>query len=281
MIRLDESFRRYLRLLEIDGIPRGLDGLRDIVRQHLCRVPFENVSKLLLFRRERAGRPTRLEEFLDGIEHHDLGGTCYTSNPFLAELLRAIGYDAALFGADMSEPNVHTSIRVRLNAREYHVDVGYAAPFYEPVPLDSLPVTIESGVHRYLLEAGTIPGSCRVTMLVGGEPRHGYLVHPPERRKDFFTPTVVASFERGRTFMRVLRITRCFTSHIAELRNTRLLRHTAEATVERHVSDLPELRHVVRTEFGMPRCPVEDAVAMLGELTGREFFSLEPWADAV
>ena len=78
-MNLSELHRRYLRLLGIDHLPSGLDGLRLVVRRHLIRVPFENLSKLLLFDREGAGRPIALSEFLDGIEHHDLGGTCYTS----------------------------------------------------------------------------------------------------------------------------------------------------------------------------------------------------------
>src|SRR5437870_9944573 len=107
-------YQRYLRVLGIDGIPSGLDGLRLIVRRHLIRVPFENVSKLLLFEREGGGRAFTLPEFLDGIEHHDLGGTCYTCNPYLSELLRSLGYHADLLGADMTTPNVHTCIRVHL-----------------------------------------------------------------------------------------------------------------------------------------------------------------------
>jgi arylamine N-acetyltransferase len=79
---LPAQYQRYLRLLEIDGLPAGLEGLRRIVYQHLLRVPFENVSKLLLLNAEGAGRITALPEFLDGIEYQDLGGACYTNNPF-------------------------------------------------------------------------------------------------------------------------------------------------------------------------------------------------------
>lgn len=276
-----EPYRRYLRILGIEGVPRGIEGLRGVVRRHVCRVPFENVSKLLLFRRERAGRPIRLEEFLDGIEYQDFGGTCYSSNPFLADLLRAAGYEAALFGADMSEPNVHTSIRVRLDGREYHVDAGYAAPFFEPLPLDALPIAVTSGGHRYVLDRTAAPGSCRLTMFVDGEPRHGYVVHPPERAAAFFAPAIVRSYDRDRTFMRVLRITRFFDDHAIEIRNTRLLRHSAGRTIERVLTGLPDLRRAVTSEFAMPRCQVEDAVAMLEELSGREFFGALPWADAV
>jgi len=52
-------------------------ALDEIVRRHLCRVPFENVSKLLLLGREGAGRVTTLAEFLDGIEHRDLAAPAF------------------------------------------------------------------------------------------------------------------------------------------------------------------------------------------------------------
>jgi arylamine N-acetyltransferase len=76
-------FQRYLRLLGIAGHPSGLDGLRTLVRRHLSAVPFENISKLLLLDRERAGRVTTLPEFLDGIEYSDLGGTCLSDRSLL------------------------------------------------------------------------------------------------------------------------------------------------------------------------------------------------------
>jgi arylamine N-acetyltransferase len=278
---LPDPYPRYLQILGIEAVPSGLNGLRDLVRQHLCRVPFENVSKLLLFQREGAGRPIRMDEFLDGIEHQDLGGTCYSSNPFLAQLLRALGYDATLIAADMSEPDVHTSVRVRLGSRQYHVDVGYAAPFYAPIPLDEMPISISSGVHRYVVDSAEAPGSCRVTMLVNGEARHGYVAHLPERPPEFFVPTIVRSFERHRTFMRVLRITRFFEGHTVELRNRTLWRHTPGGSDQLCLSSLSELRNAVNTEFRMPRCPVETAVGILEELAGRDLFGDAPWADAV
>ena len=90
MDSIPEPFQRYLRLLGISGRPAGIEGLEEIVLRHLCTVPFENVSKLLLFDRDKGGRAFTLDGFLDGIEYRDLGGTCYSSNPFLAELLKAL-----------------------------------------------------------------------------------------------------------------------------------------------------------------------------------------------
>ncbi len=270
--------QRYLRLLGLAEAPLGLSGLHDLVNRHLCRVPFENVSKLLLFAREGRGRVTTLAEFLDGIEESDLGGTCYTSNPFLAGLLGAIGYDAALYAADMDTPNVHTSIRVRVDGRPWHVDVGYAGPFREPIPLDTLPWEIGWGRDRYVFDRSG--DGHRMTVLTDGEPRHRYFVHGPARAASFFQPTILRSFEPGRTFMRCLRITRFFADRSVELRNRRLLRVTAGGVRESHLESMADLRRAVDEEFQMPRCRVEEAVAVLERLTGQAFFGSAPWRDS-
>jgi arylamine N-acetyltransferase len=268
-----------LRLLGFSGEPpASLSALVELVSCHLCRVPFENVSKLLLIGREGVGRVTKLDEFLDGIEHEDLGGTCYTSNPFFAGLLGALGYDAALYGADMDTPNVHTSIRVRLDGREWHIDVGYAGPFREPIPLDRLPHEIGWGNDRYVFErCGDVH---ELTMFTCGVPRHGYVVHPPPRAASFFEPIILRSFEPGRTFMRCLRITRYFDDRAVELRNRRLSTITAGSVTERSVDSLAELRRAVDEEFEMPRCRIEDAVGVLERLTGQAFFGTTPWRDS-
>lgn len=270
---------RYLRLLGFAAPPPvSLPGLQSLVNRHLCRVPFENVSKLLLFAREGRGRVTTLAEFLDGIEQSDLGGTCYTSNPFLAGLLAALRFDAALYGADMDMPDVHTAIRVRLDGREWHVDVGYAGPFREPIPLDNLPWEISWGRDRYVFDRSD--DGHVMTVFTNGERRHRYVVHAPARAASFFHPTILRSFEPGRTFMRCLRITRFFEDRSVELRNRRLLRVSAAGVRESNLESMTDLRRAVDEEFQMPRCRVEEAVAVLERLTGQAFFGSRPWRDS-
>jgi arylamine N-acetyltransferase len=269
---------RYLGLLGIERPSAGIAGLREIVRRHLCRVPFENVSKLLLAGREGAGRETALAEFLDGIEHHDLGGTCYTSNPFLASLLRALGYDADLLGADMTEPSVHTSIRVRIAPHEYHVDVGYAAPFREAMRLDRLPHRIAHGPYRYVLDRGSRAGEFEMAVFSGGERVHGYAVHGPARDREFFRPIVHDSFRPGTTFMSCLRITRFFDERAVELKNTTLIHYRGSESSQTALRNMAELRRAVETDLAMPRCPVEEAVAILERLTGKPFFESASYA---
>ncbi len=269
---MTDPYKRYFRLLGIEDLPSGLEGLRTLVRRHLAIVPFENVSKLLLCDRAPSGHITSLPEFLDGIEFSDLGGTCYTNNPFLTDLLRALGYDAELLGADMSRPNVHTCIRARIGSVAYHIDVGFGAPFREPLRLDRLPVKIEEGTNRYLLE--TDPGSSglRLRMLSGEDPGPAYVVHAPARPREFFNRVVLDSFAPASTFMNCLRISRVFEAHSLDLIDRTLYRHEAGKTAIAHLESLKELQAAVKDQFGMPRCPIEHAVAILERLTGKPFF---------
>ena len=153
MPAIPEIYQRYLRVLGFDNVPFGFDGVRAVVRAHLLRVPFENVSKLLLYASEGLGRFFTLPEFLDGIEHQDMGGTCYGANPFLGDLLRALGYEADLHGANMPpRMNCHTSLRVRIDSHAYHVDVGYGGPFRDPIAFDRPPFVMVEGANRYVFD---------------------------------------------------------------------------------------------------------------------------------
>jgi arylamine N-acetyltransferase len=266
MHALSDSDARYLRLLGIEGPPSGLEGLREIVRRHVCRIPFENVSKLLLYAREGAGRAITLPEFLDGIEHQNLGGTCYTANPHLADLLRHLGYDTDLLGADMTTPNVHTCLRVRVDGVPYHVDCGYGGPFREPLRLDRVPHHLVEGGVRYVFDRNAHPGAYEMNVLSGSQRLHGYMVHDPPRPADFFEPVTLKSFTAGQTFMDHLRIVKIFDEHSAELFDRKLTIHRAGQTREVELRSRSELRSAVANELAMPRCPIEAALEALPEL---------------
>src|SRR5579872_5589683 len=255
---LNEPYRRYLRLLGIEGTPSGIDGLREVVRRHLCRVPFENVSKLLLFAREGAGRFFTLTEFLDGIEHQDLGGTCHSCNPFLAELLRALAYDVDLLGADMSQPNVHTCLRVRVDGAAYHVDAGYGGPFREPMPLDRLPCEIVEGEDRYVLDRQ--PGGYAMSVFTGSERVHAYAVNEEPRQHDFFTPAMLGSFKPTATFMTNLRICRIFDDYSATVFNRSMRIHRGTGVVAKELSSDAEFASAIANELQMPRCPWKEVL---------------------
>jgi len=268
-----EQYARYLRLLGFEQTPSGHEGLRQIVRQHLIRIPFENISKLLQFGREQKGRITGLAEFLDGIERYDLGGTCYTANPFLAELLREVGYEADLLGCDMRRPNVHTAIRVRLNGTDYHVDVGYGGPFYEPLPLARLPHEMMSGPYRYVFDRGD-DGRFAMNVFRGGGRVHGYLVNETPRGLEFFRDIILDSFRLTATFMTRLRVVRYRGNRSAELQNNLVILVRGGQSREVRLRSMKHIREIVNREFGMARCPVEKAVETLEKITGQSFFNM-------
>jgi len=272
MSALSALYRRYLRVLGIEGEPAGLDGLRLLVRRHVRRVPFENVSKLLLYAREGAGRPIELGEFLDGIEQFDLGGTCHSNNPFLAELLRHLGYDADLHGADMSKPNVHTCIRVRVDGVAYHVDVGYGGPFRAPMRLHRLPYEFQEGSLRYVLSPNRREDAHEMSVVAGGERRHGYIVHGPPRSREFFEPAVRDSFAPGRTFMSCLRLVRIFDEHSVELVDRSLVVRRGAETRQTDLDDRAALKAALADELEMPRCPIDAALDILEQLNGKPLF---------
>ncbi len=213
-----------------------------------------------------------LTEFLDGIEFLDLGGTCYTNNPFFAGLLRRLGYEADLLGADMSRPDVHTTIRVRIDSIAYLVDVGFGAPFREPIRLDRLPARINEGQNRYVFAREHANGRILLTMDAGGERGPGYTVHDPPRPREFFDGAVTRSFLPEATFMNWLRINRVFPGYSLDLIDRKFYRHEGRQTTVRQLASMAELKEAVHGEMRMPRAPVETAIGILESVTGKPFF---------
>ena len=270
---LPQPYLRYLRTLGIDGLPSGLEGLRTVVRQHLYRVPFENISKLCLFGREGAGRFVGLEEFLDRIDEQDLGGTCHACNPYLAELLRALGYDVDLLGADMlPRLNCHTCLRVRIDSAAYHVDVGYGGPFRAPIRLDNLPHEILEGARRYRFDWNDREGRYEMEAFSGEKRVHGYMVNEPPRKLEFFTPSMRESFQPTASFLNCIRICRFFDDESIELLDRTMSISRGSETTDTQLNTAAEWHTAIANHLGMPKCPAEAAIEVLEKMTGKPFF---------
>jgi len=204
-----KTFERYLSILGIEAAPPSLDHLHRLVRAQLTRVPFENISKLFLKKTQGASCIPSLEEHLDGIERFSFGGTCYANNPYFSQLLRHLGYKVDMCGADMSKPDVHVVSIVRLEGREYLVDVGYGAPFFEPMArgLDR-EHEIVFGRNRYVLHPLDRRGRSRMDHFHDGQLIHGYNVVVierffPDRSLRFHNFTLTESTPEGATTTRL------------------------------------------------------------------------------
>jgi arylamine N-acetyltransferase len=247
-----ESFRRYLSILEVEEEPPSLGHLCRLVRSQLRRVPFENVSKLFLKKTEGADFIPSLEAHLDGIEHRQFGGTCYANNPHFGGLLRYLGYDVNMCGAEMSRPDVHIVNIVRVDGCEYLVDVGYAAPFYEPMPTDlDHDLEIAWGTNRYVLHPKDDHGRSRMDLWRDGKLVHGYRVDSAPRDISHFERVIRDSYDESATFMNILVIERFFRERSLRFHNFNRTESTPDRTSTVHLGDLDQLAVSVEAHAGI------------------------------
>jgi len=250
-----EGFERYLNILGVADAKPDLDSLRRLVRAQLTRAPFENVSKLYLARSRGLEGVPPLELYLDGIEQCRFGGTCYSSNYHLASLLCYVGFDAAYCGADMeSGQDVHAVVIVRLEGGEYLVDVGYGAPFYEPMPRDrEEPLTVRLGRDHYVLRPRDEDGRSRMEHHREGRRIHSYLAKPAARELSFFDEVIGDSYRPSAEFMTRLRISRFHDDGNVEILRDRLVRARGVSYTVARIPDREALVDTVVEQFEMPR----------------------------
>ena len=260
-----KTFERYHSILGIDAAPPSLDHLSALVRAQLTRVPFENISKLYLKNTEGASYIPSLEQHLEGIERFSFGGTCYANNPYFFELLQHLGYDIKLCGADMSKPDVHAVSIVRLEGREYLVDVGYGAPFFEPMARDlDSEHEIVFGRNRYGLHPQDGRGRSRMDHFRDGRLIHGYIVRPVARRIEHFNEVIRDSYSDAATFMNVVVIERFFPDRSLRFHNFTLTESTSDGAITTRLADRQELIDAVEHHVGIPADIVREAVEGIG-----------------
>jgi arylamine N-acetyltransferase len=251
--QLSALHQRYLLMLGVEPEAPSLDYLRRLVRNHLHRVPFENISKLYYLQTQGLRAAPGLELFLHGIETCGFGGTCYSNNPHFCGLLQGLGYDARLCGADMSEPDVHLTIMVQLEGREYLVDMGYAAPLDRPLPRDlDDDIEIRLGNERWVLKPRDSAGRSRMAHHREDEIIHGYVAKPQARHPGYFRYVVEDSYRADSTFMRAVRLVRYYDGGSLAIANLNLVRSTTTACEVQRLADRDELVRVIEQEFFIP-----------------------------
>jgi len=242
-------------------------GLRELVRAHVCRVPFENVSKLYCMKHRGLRGLPGLESFLDGIEKFNFGGTCYPNNFYFYQLLANLGYRTTLCGADMSGPDVHLVSMVDLEKRQYLVDVGYAAPLVAPLPRDlAVDHVVGSGRDRYVLKPQDAEGRSRLELYRDGDLKHGYVAKPAPRRIADFRAVIADSYRAEATFMNAILLARFFPDRFLVIHNLTVIESRGTVSDIRKLAGRDELVQIVAERFGIPPRFTSDAVSGLGQL---------------
>ncbi|MDH3217319.1 MAG: arylamine N-acetyltransferase [Candidatus Krumholzibacteria bacterium] len=262
-----DLFARYLRMLGIGSVRPSQRALSELVTAHVERVPFENISKLYYRKHDGLRRLPGLGLFLDGIEQHNFGGTCYANNYYLHLLLEHLGYQVDLCGADMANPDVHIVNMVTVDGREYLVDVGYAAPFLEPLPRDlSQDHVISLGRDRYVLKPQDAEGRSRVELYRNHQLKHAYVARPVPRPIGYFDRVIADSFADDATFMNALLLARFSRDGSLTVHNLALVRSRGTDSHIEQLDSRLELVSAIERHFAMPRSVVSEVVQDLGEL---------------
>jgi arylamine N-acetyltransferase len=258
-------FDKYLELLGVEKTAPTFDLLRKIVKAHLIRIPFENISKLL-YKKQGMNNLPDLSKYLEGIENYKFGGTCYANNYYLYSLLEHLGYDIKLCGADMKNPDVHLISILTIDGHEYIVDGGYAAPFFEPLPRNlNKDYVISLGKEKYSLKPTDESGRTKVEQFYNGELQHWYTAKPQARKIEDFLKVIEDSYADDAIFMNAIRLTKFSENGSLVLKNLYLTETigSESSTTKLSRKDIPE---IVRGKFGMPADIVQEAASCIKEL---------------
>ena len=257
---------RYLRVLRLRQRDPSVEALSELVAAHLFSIPFENISKLWRHRMGGDGFP-EIATFLDGVERLHFGGTCYSNNFHFYSLLCSLGYDAQVCAADMASPGVHMVTIVALAGRKYLVDVGYAAPFLRPMPLDlSHDFIVDAARDRYVLHPQGADGKSRMELYRGGTLKHGYLVQPAPKHLADFAGVIADSFRPTATFLNAILLARFSSVESVVIHNLRVIMSRGHACSVSPVAGREVLPSVIEHHFGIPQHIVAEAIVGAGEL---------------
>jgi len=249
---MDATYRHYLALLGLDAVRADFDGLAQVVRRHLIAVPFESISKRLYGYQGATTFPD-LDTWLHDIQAYRFGGTCYANNYHLYGLLHHLGFDIRLCGADMAHrQDVHLASIVTCEGREYIIDCGFGAPFFQPQQRDLLhPQVISLGNERFVIRPQDAAGVSLVERHEDGELRYAYALKPQPRELHDFGSIIAGSYAADAVFMTRLHITRFLEHGSVSLRDQSLTHNIDGMSSTVTVGD-DELPGVVQAEFGIP-----------------------------
>jgi arylamine N-acetyltransferase len=259
---LNALFDEYLNILEIQRQEPSLENLNALVKSHLIHIPFENVSKLYYRVIDETKKIPNLDQYLEGIKKYNFGGTCYANNYYFYLLLNNLGYQIKLCGADMesSEPNAHMVSIVKLENREFLVDVGYGAPFFNPIPRDlKSDYIIKFGCERYVLKPQNENGNSKLEFYRDAELVHGYLAKPAPLGISSFEKNIRDSFLDDALFMNSLSFSKFKNEGVIAIRNFEVSNSSRTSTVTNRLKNYKEVRDVVLNEFGIP-APIIDII---------------------
>ena len=166
----------------------------------------------------------------------------------------------------MKNPDVHVISIVTIDRNEFIVDVGYAAPFFEPLPIGlNKDYIVKSGKEEYRIKPIDMNGRTRVEQYYNGKLQHWYCANLRLRKIEEFTKVIKNSYSDDAVFMNALRITRFTNDGSLILKNLLLIETVGLKTSVTKISykNIPD---IIQQKFGMPAEIVKEALLNIREL---------------
>lgn len=246
-------FEEYLEILKVQKKEPSLGALKELIESHLWHIPFENISKLYNKKKSALNYIPNFEQYIEGIRKYHFGGTCYANNYYFNKLLKYLGYDVILCGADMSNPDVHLVSIVKFEDQEFIIDVGYAAPFFEPLPRNlSSEYRITFGNDEYILQPQDSNGFSKLEFYRNHILKHGYIVKPYPRVITEFTEVIKDSFTNTSTFMNAVLIVIFKKNYLKAIHNFTFIEYKNNTYTKRTIPNKDQLAKEIEKEFGIP-----------------------------
>ena len=251
---------RYLALLGEPTAAPSLPFLSALIRAQFRAVTFENVTSLLRRAATPDGPVPSLdpEALLANWEAERGGGVCYEISAMFHRLIRALGYDAELVLAQISIPDGHQALQVRLDGARYLVDVGTGSPIFRPIPLTSTTEFRHAGLsYRFRADE---PGHWLQERLFDGEWKQTcrYDLSPldPERQYIAYqhhqTPGATWVLDK-------IRLIRCEDDVVYSLTGPELTTVTTAGKRTDQLTTLAAYASLAAETFGLSRLPLTDA----------------------
>ncbi|WP_096188110.1 arylamine N-acetyltransferase [Evansella halocellulosilytica] len=257
----------YVKQLQLTVEKPTYSYLVRLCHAHLNTFPFENISKLILYR-DMKSLPSK-EKFIENYKDYHFGGTCYTLNANFMELLKELGFDC--YHVMLGE--VHIGIIVVFDGEKYYVDCGSAAPVFTPIRIaeerENYVKFAEDEV--YILPVNKNADHYKYVRYYEGIKRGNVWEFRADVEYKFedFSEVIEKSMEPGSTFMSILR---CQLWQLNKKRSVSLINNQFEIryddgqTEKVTLKTVSEIEGVLSEEFQLGKLPVRKAINVLQNL---------------
>jgi len=164
----------------------------------------------------------------------------------------------------MSNPDVHIINIVEIDHREYLMDVGYAAPFYHPIPLD-LPKNYELtfGRDKYILKLKAKRGYSELQLIRNGKYKHGYIIKPHSRSISEFKSVIENSMKSTSTFLNAVLLVKYDSNSSVVIHNLSLIEIKDSHVNKVPLKDKDDLINQIYLKFGISKDIARESLSLI------------------